>query len=318
VYTAHQINPLSLGDIMLRDKACPECKSKSLVQDFDRAEIVCSNCGLVIEEGIIDRGPEWRAFDSEQRDERERTGAPMTYMIHDKGLSTEIDWRNKDVHGRDLSPKRRAQVYRMRKWQSRMKVSSSAARNLAFALTEIVRLASHLKLPKNIREAAAVLYRRCLEEDLIRGRSIEGMASACLYAACRQCRVPRTLDEISEHARVKKKEIAKDYRYIMRELGFNLPPTNPIDYLPRFASRLGVSPAVQRRAMKILKEAIDKELLSGRSPKGIAAASLYIASIMEDERKTQREVSDVANVTEVTIRNRYKELQDELGLQVEI
>ena len=306
------------GEIMLREKICPECKSKSLVQDYDRAEIVCSNCGLVIEEGILDMGPEWRAFDSEQRDERERTGAPMTYMIHDKGLSTEIDWRNKDIHGRDLSPRRRAQVYRMRKWQSRMKVSSSAARNLAFALTEIVRLSSHLRLPKNIREAAAVLYRRCLEEDLIRGRSIEGMASACLYAACRQCRVPRTLDEVSEHARVEKKEIAKDYRYIMRELGFNLPPTNPMDYLPRFASQLGVSPAVQRKASEILQEAIDKELLSGRSPKGIAAASLYIASILEDERKTQREVSDVANVTEVTIRNRYKELQDELGLKVEI
>ncbi|KYK31969.1 MAG: transcription initiation factor IIB [Theionarchaea archaeon] len=297
---------------------CPECGSQNLLHDYDRAEVVCSECGLVVRETLLDLGPEWRAFDSEQRDKRERTGAPMTYMIHDKGLSTDIDWRNRDIHGRDLNPGKRAQIYRMRKWQRRIRVSDAMSRNLAFALTELNRLSSHMQLPKNIREAAAVLYRRAIEEGLVRGRSIEGVTAGCLYASCRKCKVPRTLDEIAEYARVEKKEIGRSYRYIMRELGIRLPPTNPLDYIPRFASELGVSPEVQRRAVEILKQAMEVGLTSGKGPMGAAAAALYISSIEHDQRKTQREVSEIAKVTEVTVRNRYKDFQEKLGLEVDV
>lgn len=301
-----------------KQKACPECGSVKLVRNYERAELVCAGCGYIIFDKIMDMGPEWRAFDQEQREKRGRVGAPMTFTIHDKGLSTMIDWRDRDSHGKDLTPKRRAQIYRLRKWQRRIRVSDATERNLAFALSEVDRMSSHLGLPRNVREAAAVVYRRAVEERLIRGRSIEGVAAAALYAACRECKVPRTLDEIAEVSRVSKKEIGRSYRFIARELLIHLRPTSPTDYIPRFASELGLSGEVQSEAIEILKEAAKKGLTSGRGPTGVAAAAIYIASVLHGERRTQRDVADVARVTEVTVRNRYKELCEKLGLDVEL
>jgi len=297
---------------------CPECGSTSLTRDYERAEIVCNECGLVIDEKIIDTGPEWRAFDHEQRIKRSRVGAPMTYTIHDKGLSTVIDWRNKDSYGKDLSAGKRAQIYRLRKWQQRIRVSNATERNLAFALTELDRVASRLGLPRNVRETAAMVYRKAVEKGLIRGRSIEGVAAAALYAACRQCKVPRTLDEIADAAKLNRKEIGRTYRFVARELGINLKPTTPMDYVPRFGSELGLSGEVQSKAIEILKKAMDQELTSGRGPTGVAAAAIYIASVLLGERRTQREVAEVAGVTEVTIRNRYKELAEKLDIEITI
>jgi transcription initiation factor TFIIB len=301
-----------------KQKACPECGSTKLLRDYERAELVCASCGFVIHDRIMDMGPEWRAFDQEQRDKRGRVGAPMTYTIHDKGLSTMIDWRDKDSHGKGLTPKRRAQIYRLRKWQRRIRVSDATERNLAFALSELDRMASHLGLPRNVREAAAVIYRRAVEGHLIRGRSIEGIAAAALYAACRESKVPRTLDEIASVSRVSKKEIGRSYRFIARELLIHLRPTSPIDYVPRFTSELGLSGEAQVKAVELLKEASKKGLTSGRGPTGVAAAAIYIASVLTGERRTQRAVADVARVTEVTVRNRYKELCEKLGLDVEL
>jgi transcription initiation factor TFIIB len=297
---------------------CPECNSKSLTKDYERAEIVCNDCGLVIDEKIMDTGPEWRAFDYEQRVKRSRVGAPMTYTIHDKGLSTVIDWRNKDSYGKDIAPRERAQIYRLRKWQQRIRVSNATERNLAFALTELDRVASRLTLPRNVRETAAVVYRKAVEKGLIRGRSIEGVAAASLYAACRQCKVPRTLDEIADSAKLNRKEIGRTYRFVSRELSISLKPTTPIDYVPRFGSELSLSGEVQSKAIEILRKAMSQELTSGRGPTGVSAAALYIASVLLGERRTQREVADVAGVTEVTIRNRYKELAERLDIEITI
>jgi transcription initiation factor TFIIB len=297
---------------------CPACGSERLLRDYQHGTLICGSCGLVVRDKIMDRGPEWRAFDQEQREQRGRVGAPMTYTIHDKGLSTMIDWRNRDSHGKDLTPKRRAQIYRLRKWQRRIRVSDAMERNLAFALSELDRMASHLGLPRSVRETAAVIYRRAVEKHLIRGRSIEGVAAAALYAACRENKVPRTLDEIADVSRVSKKEIGRSYRFIARELLIHLSPTSPIDYVSRFGSELGLSGEAQSKAIDLLKKASKEGLTSGRGPTGVAAAAIYIASVMSGERRTQRDVADVARVTEVTVRNRYKELCEKLGLDVEL
>jgi transcription initiation factor TFIIB len=293
---------------------CSECGNTKFIRDYERAELTCLNCGLVIKDRMIDTGPEWRAFDHEQREKRARAGTPTTYTIHDKGLSTMIDWRNRDSFGKDLAPRKRAQIYRLRKWQRRIRVSDAMERNLAFALSELDRMASHLGLPRNVREASAVIYRKAVEQKLIRGRSIEGVAAAALYAACRQCKVPRTLDEITEVSRVSKKETGRSYRFIARELNIAIPPTNPVDYIPRFASQLNLSGEAQAKAVEILKHASMKGLTSGRGPTGVAAAAIYIASVALNERRTQRDVAEVARVTEVTVRNRYKELVEKLSL----
>jgi transcription initiation factor TFIIB len=295
---------------------CPECGSTDLYHDYERAEVICNQCGLVVDEDLVDEGPEWRAFDNEQAEKRSRTGAPMTYLIHDMGLSTTIDWRNKDSSGRDIPSQQRAQLYRMRKWQQRIRVSNAKERNLTIALTELNKIASKLDLPKNVREAAAVVYRKAVDKGLIRGRSIEGVVAACLYIACRRCSVPRTLDEIAEASMMDRKEIGRIYRFILRELGINLSPTTPLDYIPRFCSSLGLSREVQMKAMDILNKAMNLQLTSGRGPTGVSAAAIYIASVLVGERRTQQEISEVAGVTEVTIRNRYKEIAEKLEIEI--
>jgi transcription initiation factor TFIIB len=227
-----------------------------------------------------------------------------------------IGWGNRDSYGKSIPMRNRAQLYRLRKWERRIRVADSTERNLAVALSSLDRMASGMGLPRNVRETAAMVYRKAALKKLVRGRSIEGVTAAALYAACRQCHVPRTLDEISNIAHISRKEIGRTYRYVSRELGLKLLPTSPEDYISRFCSELKLSGDVQAKTLEILQEAAHRELTSGRGPTGIAAASLYIASVLCGERRTQREVAEVAGVTEVTIRNRYKELAEKLDIGI--
>ncbi|MFX1294729.1 MAG: transcription initiation factor IIB [Promethearchaeota archaeon] len=299
-------------------ETCPECGSKNIIRDNTRGETICENCGLVISAKNIDQGPEWRAFTNEERNKRSRVGSPSTITVHDKGLSTMIDWHDKDAYGKKLTPKRRAQIYRLRKWQIRTRVHSSMDRNLAFAMSELDRLSSQLGIPRGVKENAAVLYRRAIEKKLIRGRSIEAMIAAAVYAACRERKVPRTLDEIAKHSRVSRKELGRCYRLILRELEIIIPMASPVDFIPRFSTELILSGRTQRKAAEIVTLARDKGITAGKDPTGLAAAAIYISAILEGERRTQREIAEVAHVTEVTVRNRYKELVKELSIRVEI
>ena len=297
---------------------CPECSSTRLMRDYECAEVVCMDCGFVITAKIADRGPEWRAFTNEQRAKRTRVGAPLTYTIHDKGLSTMIDWHDRDIYGKSLSPGQKAQVYRLRKWQRRIRVSDATERNLAFALSEITKIANNLNLPKNILETASVVYRKAVKEGLIRGRSIQGVTAAAVYLACRQCKLARTLEEIAQASNVNKKEVGRSYRFLVRELDYFVPPLKPSQYITKFSNQLTMQGKVEEIAHKILATAKELKLTSGRGPTGIAAAASYIASVLTGERKTQREIAEIAQVTEVTIRNRYKELVERLMFQISL
>lgn len=293
-------------------RRCPECGSKRLMRDYECAEIVCMGCGFVVAAKLADQGPEWRAFDDEQRAKRARAGAPLTFTIHDKGLSTMIDWHDRDVYGKRIAPGQKAQIYRLRKWQRRIRVSDATERNLAFALSEISKIANNLNLPKNILETASVIYRKAVKERLIRGRSIQGVTAASIYVACRQCGIARTLDEIAQASTVNKKEIGRSYRFLIKELDYFIPPLKPSQYITKFSNQLTMQGKVEEIAHKILATAKKLKLTSGRGPTGIAAAASYIASVLTGERKTQREIAEIAQVTEVTIRNRYKELVERL------
>jgi transcription initiation factor TFIIB len=291
---------------------CPECGSTRFMRDYECAEVVCMDCGFVITAKIADRGPEWRAFTNEQRAKRTRVGAPLTYTIHDKGLSTMIDWHDRDVYGKSLSPGQKAQVYRLRKWQRRIRVSDATERNLAFALSEITKIANNLNLPKNILETASVIYRKAVKERLIRGRSIQGVTAAAVYLACRQCKLARTLEEIAQASNVNKKEVGRSYRFLIKELDYFVPPVKPSQYITKFSNQLTMQGKVEEIAHKILATAKELKLT------GIAAAASYIASVLTGERKTQREIAEIAQVTEVTIRNRYKELVERLMFQISL
>ena len=289
------------------EQICPECGGR-LTTDDEHGEIVCSDCGLVVEEDNVDRGPEWRAFDASEKDEKSRVGAPTTKMMHDKGLSTNIGWQNKDAYGNSLGARQREKMQRLRTWNERFRTRDSKERNLKQALGEIDRMASALGLPEDVRETASVIYRRALDEDLLPGRSIEGVATASLYAAARQTGTPRSIDEVANVSRIDEMEFKRTYRYIVRELSLEIQPADPEDYVARFASELGISDESERRARELLRTAKRKGLHSGKSPVGLAAAAVYAGPLLTNEKVTQAEVSEVAQVSEVTIRNRYHEL----------
>jgi transcription initiation factor TFIIB len=293
---------------------CPECKSSSIHYDPSKGETICGNCGLVIGESMVDTTQEWRAFDENQRSRRVRTGAPLTPTKHDQGITTEIGKGRGELF--KVAAKKRAQYYRLSKWHKRL--INSKDRNLSFAFSELQRLISYLGLSQAVHEKVAKLYEKAVDKGLVRGRSTESIISALLYTTCREEGAPRTLDEISKASGINRRDIGKTYRYVARKLTIRILPAKPQDYVPRFGSLLDLSERIQVRAVQILDEAMKHDVTSGKGPIGVSAAALYIAAVLEGKRKTQREVADAIGVTEVTIRNRYKEIVERLGIKDEV
>lgn len=286
---------------------CSECGG-DVYRDDSQGELVCSECGLVIDDTNIDPGPDWRAFGSEEKKEKSRVGAPVTNMMHDKGLSTNIGWKDQDAYGNQLSERKRKKVQRLRTWNERFRTKDSTDRNLKQALGEIDRMASALGLPENVRETASVIYRRALNENLLPGRSIEGVATASLYAAARRNRTPRSIDEFVQVSRIERKEITRTYRYISRELGLKIKHANPKQFIPRYTTELNTPQEVEIAAKELIDDAAEEGITSGKDPTGLAAAAIYAAALLANKKLTQAEVGNVAGVSEVTIRNRYQEL----------
>ena len=290
-------------------KRCPECNSIHLTHDDQKGELICNDCGLLIEEKMVDTGQDAGGqFDKSEK--KGRGGAPLSIQKFDKGLTTNVG-EISDIYKLESSQTRK--FLRLKKWQER--VSTSIERNLRLAMAELRRVASYLSLPSVVRDESARVYNFVLQRGLVRGRSMESVIAACIYAACRSYSIPRTLDEIATASDVSRKEIGRTYRFIIRKLGIKVKPSAPKDFISRFSSILHLSPKAQNEALKILGKADVTELTSGRGPAGIAAAALYVSALMNDEKKTQREVADVAGITEVTIRNRYKELIERLGIE---
>jgi len=295
---------------------CPECSSTNLVHDYDTGETVCGDCGLVLNEQMMDKGPEWRAFTQEEKASRSRVGVPTSYSVHDKGLSTAISQIDRDAFGRKLPLRTRLQMWRLRKWQIRSRVHSSIDRNLAQAMAELDRLSDKVYIPGPIKEKAAVIYRKALDKGLVRGRSIAAIAAAALYAACRGTGTPRTLREVAEASLVEKKDVARCYRLLLRELDVQMPIADPLTYVSKIAENTGISGKTQGLAIQILREAKKNRASAGKDPMGLAAAALYIACLQNDEKKTQKDIAEAAGVTEVTVRNRYKTLRKQLHLVI--
>jgi transcription initiation factor TFIIB len=277
-------------------------------------EVICSDCGLVVRDNILDEGPEWRAFTRQEKQKRSRVGTPSSLSSHDKGLSTVIDRVNKDAFGRQLPAAKRLQMLRLRKWQIRARVHSSVDRNLSQAMAELDRLTDKIRVPLSIKEQGALIYRRALDKGLVRGRSILAIAAASLYASCRFTQTPRTLKEVSNASYVKRKDIARCYRLLIRELNLKMPVANPINSVPKIASKININEKTQQTAIKLLHSAVENKLIEGKDPQGMAAAAIYIACVLEGEKKTQKQIAEAAGVTEVTVRNRYKGLRNYFNL----
>jgi transcription initiation factor TFIIB len=285
-----------------------------MVTDRESGEVVCSNCGLVIGEDLLNQGPEWRAFSPQERDAKLRVGSPTSLKKFDKGLFTTFR-TYKDAFGKTLPAKKRITMMRLRKWHIRARVHSSAERNLSKALSELTRISDKLHIPKEIEEEAALIYRKALEKGLVRGRSIKSIAAAALYAACRFTRTPRSLKKVVEAGGRGRKEVARCYRLIQRSLDLKMPIDRPTRYVSKIASKTGLSQKAQNLAIEFIQDAQKKNVVAGKGPAGMAAAALYIASIIRGEKVTQKKLAEAAGVTEVTVRNRYKRLSQDLGLR---
>lgn len=288
---------------------CPRCGKGPMVVDTSSGELFCSNCGYVIIDKIEEEGPEWRAFSKEEKDDRIRTGVPSSLAMHDMGLATVIGVEDRDASGRSLPASMKSAIERLRTWDGRSQVHEPVDRNLRQAFSELDRLADKLNLSDAVIEKSAYIYRKALEKGLVRGRSISALIAASLYAACRDTETPRTLKDVAAACNQKKKDIARCYRLLLREMDMKMPVVDPTKCISRIASKAGLTEKTKRRALGILKRAEETRTSAGKDPMGLAAAALYVACVLNGESKTQKDVAEAAGVTEVTIRNRYKGLK---------
>ena len=293
----------------LKEK-CPRCVKGTLVTDHESGEMFCSICGFVISEKLQEAGPEWRSFTQDEHGDRARAGAPTSLTMHDMGLATIINPTNKDASGKPLSSTMKSTIERLRTWDSRSQVHEPVDRNFRQAFSELNRLKDKLSISDAVIEKAAYIYRKALDKGLVRGRSISALMASALYAACRATETPRNLKDVEQAANIKRKDIARCYRLLIKELDLHLPVTDSVQCVARIASQIGIQEKTKRHAIKVLKLAQKNEISAGKDPMGLAAAALYLACVKNGEDKTQRDIAEAANVTEVTIRNRYKGLKD--------
>ena len=292
---------------------CPECGSQDLQNDAIRAELVCSSCGLVISESMVDPGREWRSFSEDGGSERERVGAPLSLTRHDGGLSTDLG------SSADLNklPNRqmRNQYHRLSKWQSRFSTPSKDV-TLKGVLADLTHAASFLNLPRIVEEQTAYLYRKFLRTCGVRGRSSECVLAGVLYAVCKQNSCPVTLKDLSLVFRIPKREIGKAHRLVSRGLGIRIAPASPDDFIPKFASGLELPREVEMVAVRILRAVENTDITNGKDPKGVALAALYLAARTNGMGFTQKQAAFVAGITEITLRTRCHELKELLGVEL--
>jgi len=290
---------------------CPKCQCSHIIIDTEMGEEVCGECGLVISEGILDMGPEWRAFTKDESAKRSRAGTGASLLLYDKGMSTTFN-QYKDARGNALDMETISRMSRLKSFDSRSKLSDTWSRNLSIAMAELERLSTALHLPQVAREQAALLYRQALGQDLIRGRSIDAFVAASIHAACRLHGVPRSLKSVSEASTREHSEIARSYRLILKELKLKMPIDDPMKFVSGIASKLNIRRSTEQSAIDLLRKAQEMNGLTGKGPRGMAAAALYKACVANREKRIQKEIAAAAGTTEVTLRNRLNGLEKTL------
>ncbi len=291
---------------------CPRCTKGSIVSDTS-GEVVCTNCGYVVTQTIEDQGKEWRNFSDDGHD-RARTGAPTSLTKYDMGLNTTIGSSDRDSSGNSIAMSMKATMHRLRDWDRRSKLHSPADRNLARAFNELGRLGEKLALNDMVIEKTAYVYRKAEEKRLTRGRSITSLLAASVYTACRDSETPRTLKEIASSCNIKKKEVARCYRLLIKELDLKMPVVDPAKCISKIANKADISEKSKRKALEMIRMAIDEKISSGKGPMGLAATALYMACVLNGESMTQERIAEASGVTSVTIRNRCKGLK--IGLKM--
>jgi len=299
---------------ILQPQSCPECRS-SLVDDVQNGEIICSGCGVVVADQMVDHGPETISSNLEDRMKLARATGQTTYSQHDLGITTEISISTKDFSGKTINREVANQMNNLRKWQQRVRVSSPRERRLANVLSKMGETCDGLNLSRNVLETASMIYRNLDGHVDVKGKSVASITAATIYMACKQCDVVRSLEEICrgictpKDVKSKTKLAAKYYRTMVMEMGQLSAPVVTMDkYISKIANMTQTEVRVERLALEIAEKTKDNSIADGKAPNGIAAAYLYVASVLLGQNVLQRDVSSIAGVTEVTIRNRCKEI----------
>lgn len=291
---------------------CNNCNASRFITDGVTGEIVCSSCGCVISENIEDRGAERRNFPD--KSDNTRTGPGLSLKMFDRGLNTIIGVSNQDSMGKPISAKNAQTFGRLRKWDNRSQTKNSSNRSLRNALRELDKVQSKLGLSDTVIERAALFYRKAAEKNLLRGRTVNGMAAACLYASCRDLDHARTLTEIAKQFEINRKEVARSYRSLFKALDFVVSITDPIKSIGKIASKIGITEKTVRKAVRILDAAQDAGIVAGKNPEVIAATVIYAACVITGEAKSQMEISSASGISTVSLRNRMLDFKAELGL----
>lgn len=288
---------------------------ESAFPDVNTGEIVCSNCGATINPMMIDTGAEWRSFDTAQKEKRSRASGAIKDAKVSKGLTTEIDRYDRDAKGGGFEVERKVELYRMRRLQTRSRMSDSAGRNLSIALPELDRMCSLLNLGETIKEECAHLYRQAVDKGFVKGRSIESIIGAIICYVTRKKGVPRTLEEIGEKSGIPKKEIGRSYKHILKSMHLKSPRTSVEDYITLYASKIGISNTAEEKAREIFKEAKKYGITAGRGPPGVAAAIISLACEQIGEDFPKKELLDLAGITMSTLHTRQEEIKRKLKLK---
>lgn len=288
---------------------------RNVVTDPETGELISLESGQVISENTLSLEPEWRSFDAREAGDRARTGVPTSLARHDMGLSTVIGRTDRDAGGNFIASDMRFRMERLKKWDNRSQRHSPTERNLQQAFGMLVKIKERMGLPDSVVEKAAYVYRKAQEKKLIRGRTIGSVLAASIYIASRQMGVLRTLDDVSANSDVKPKEVGRSYRLLVSRLDLQVPMIDPTKYVAKVANNISLSEKTKRKAIAIISEAQRRGISVGKDPMGIAASVLYLAGQATGELKTQADVARAAGVTEITVRNRSRELKARLGLE---
>ena len=295
---------------------CPLCKSDLLIiTDPESGEDICNKCGMIVSDKIQDiNRREWRnMFDTvEITNKHRRTGIPISLARHDMGLSTVIGRTDRDASGKKIDAAMHTTMQRLRTWDSRTHVRTSSDISLIQAFNELDIVKDKLALPDAVVENSAYIYRKAKSNGLTRGRTISGLVAACVYAACREMGTPRTLKDIAAAANINPKHLAKAYRLLLIELDIKVPLVDQIKCIAKVANKANLTERTKRQAIRIMDEVTEKQISAGKNPMGFAATILYLSCLKTGENKTQTDIARAAGITDVTIRNRFKELKSKL------
>jgi len=281
------------------------CSESIKITDFETGELICKHCGKVLEEKISNDQKDSGVFTKSEY--TSHFGSVSSLRFHDMGLSTIIGKFNHDSTGKPVEYKMRSVMKRMRLWDARSHTKNSFERNLRSALFEMEKLKEKLCLSDAIIERSAYIYRKAARAQLIRGRSINGMVGACVYVACREMDVTRTIVDISNNLQESRNSIAKYYRILFQNLNLTVSIPDPIRCIIKIANNLDIPGNTKQEAIHIFDILKEKKLIAGKKPDSVAAAVIYMAGIKTGINLSQQNISKVSGITVVTIRNRCKE-----------